>query len=464
MQNQSTQTRARCARDLTGSDPLRRSLLSLVAIVGLFQLAGCAAVTNPVANGVPVHMVPDELLAPSKEGFEPIDLTLLRQQPPVEYLLAAGDTLGIYVEGILGDPESPPPVSVPDVPDLSPSIGYPFPIRSDGTVSLPFIGAVDVAGLSIEGAERKVIDAYLQKRIVPQEEEGYRIIVTLQRPRYERILVVRDDGTQSSVSFSNAGLVGFGSETTISDGRSATGQVVELPAYENDVLNALARTGGLPGPTAKQEVLIYRKGRREQNDEPTDLQSKSAADLERALRGGGEVIRVPLVMRPGLPPAISRDDIILKTGDIVTIRAREPELYYTGGLIPARETQLPYDRDVSVVKALLMAQGPLVNGGVSTNNLSGSIVASGLGAPSPSLLSVIRKTPSGSQIVIRVDLNDALRDPRHDILVQAGDLLILQENTDESLTRYFTSIYQMDFFFRYLNRADASGTGSVILP
>ena len=59
------------------------------------------------------------------------------RRPPVEtYHLEPGDTLGIYIEGILGSEESMPPVNIPDSPDPTPSIGYPFPIRKDGTIAL----------------------------------------------------------------------------------------------------------------------------------------------------------------------------------------------------------------------------------------------------------------------------------------------------------------------------------------
>jgi hypothetical protein len=262
--------------------------------------------------------------------------------------------------------------------------------------------------------------------------------------------------------------VGFDTQTTISGGRSATGQVVELPAYENDVLNALARTGGLPGPDAVQEVLVFR-GARQGNDGLPAMAAETLAvpcdplHLDPMLAGGAAV-RIPLQVRPGMPPTFNRDDIILKTGDIITIRARKPELYYTGGLIPAGEFQLPYDRDVSVVEALLKSRAPVVNGGVNTSNLSGSIVNVGLGNPSPSLVAVIRKTPNDSQIVIRVDLNEALRDPHQNIFIQAEDVLILQENTDEAFTRYVTTVFQMDLFFRWLDRDDAIGTGSLVVP
>ena len=420
---------------------------------------GCASLTNPVANGIPVYMVPDPLLAPSKEGMKRVDLTQLRQEPPEEYVLDAGDTLGVYIEGILGAPESPPPVSEPASPEEPPAVGYPFPIRSDGTISLPYLGEISVAGLTIGQAEQKVVSSYLSKEILRKDD--YRIMVTLLRPRYERVMVIRDDGTNSSVSFSNQGLIGFGSSTTISSGNSATGQVVELPAYENDVLNALARTGGLPGEGAIQEVLVYRKETQESDGFALNGDLQSACDY---CPGDAKAIRIPLEVPAGTCPQINPEDVILHTGDIITIRAREPELYYTGGLIPSGEFQLPYDRDITVVEALLKARAPVVSGGLSTSNLTGNILNNGLGIPSPALVSVVRKTPGGQQVVIRVDLNEALRDPRQNLLVKAEDVLIMQEREDQAVTRYLSNIFSMDFYFRWVNHQDGSGTGSIVVP
>ena len=92
------------------------------------------------------------------------------------------------------------------------------------------------------------------------------------------------------------------------------------------------------------------------------------------------------------------------------------------------------------------------------------ITGSGIGNPSPSLLSVIRKTSNGGQFVIRVDLNDAVRDPRENIVVQNADILILQETPQEAMTRYFTQTFQANFFARWLDRQDAQGTLTVVAP
>jgi protein involved in polysaccharide export with SLBB domain len=438
--------------------------VSLFGATLLMLLSGCAALTNPVANGVPVRILPDELLAASKEGYEPIPLTLLRQPPPEQYILESGDTLGVYIGGVLGTEETPPPVNIPDTPDLPPSVGYPFPIRDDGTISLPYIEPVKVAGMSIEEAEQAVTEAYMRKEILRPGEP--RILVTLMRPRYVKVLVLRDDSQQRQLTLRTESLVGFGaSRTQIGGAREGTGMVVELPAYQNDVLNALTRTGGLPGLESTQEVIIQRgywDGRSDPTggnyNQPTQSDLTSAADAQR------QIIRIPMRTRGGVPPSIRPDDIILRNGDIVTVRGRDPEFFYTGGLLPSDEVPLPNDYDLTVVEAVLKARGPLLNGGLSASNLSGAVIQPGVGNPSPSLLAVLRQTPNGGQVTIRVDLNEAVRDPRENILVQAGDVLILQETPDEAITRYFSQVFQINLFTRFLNRADAQGSASIVLP
>jgi protein involved in polysaccharide export with SLBB domain len=441
-----------------GGNALAAWLIALSAVL----LAGCASVTNPVANGLPVRMLPEELKAETREGFEQIPLTLLRQPPPADYILEAGDTLGIYIEGIIGTANTPPPVNIPDIAELPPSIGYPIPIREDGTISLPIVGAITVAGDTIEKAELRVIKAYVDREILTTDRRP--ILLTLMRPRSVRVLVVREDSSQQQVSLRNESLLGLGTtETTIGGGRRSVGQVLELPAYENDVLNALARTGGLPGLESTQEIIIQRG-----YWNPRTTTTPSAAEFPLAQPAEGEnaphVIRIPLRVRPGDALNINPEDVILQNGDIVTIRGREPAFFYTGGLLPSGEYPLPMDYDLTVVEAVLKVRGPLLNGGLNASNLNGAIVGAGIGNPSPNLLTVLRKTPGDGQVMIRVDIDEAVRDPRQNILVQQGDILILQEAPDQALARYFSTIFRGDFFVRWLDRNDAQGTGSVAVP
>ena len=438
---------------------------ALVASTFCGLLSGCAALTNPIANGVPVRILPDELLAESREGFIPIPLTLLRQKPPAEYLLAPGDTLGIYIEGILGDAESPPPVNIPDTAELPLSIGYPFPVRQDGTISLPYIDPVQVSGLSVEQAEKAVVEAYQEREILRPEDR--RILVTLMRPRYIRVLVIRDDSQQRQLTLQTESLLGLGtSRTQIGGGRQGEGMVLELPAYQNDVLNAVTRSGGLPGLESTQEIIVQR-GYWDGDSDPMGggFCHPTEADMIGANGDAGRgITRIPMRVRQGQPINIRPEDVILENGDIVVVKNRDPEFYYTGGLMPANEVPLPNDYDLTVVEAVLKGNGPLLNGGINSSNLSGAITGSGVGNPSPSLLSVVRKTPNGGQVVIRVDLNEAVRDPRENIIVQASDILVLQETPDEAIARYFTQVTQLNFFTRFLNRNDAQGSISIVAP
>ena len=71
---------------------------------------------------------------------------------------------------------------------------------------------------------------------------------------------------------------------------------------------------------------------------------------------------------------------------VVFIEARDNDVFYTGGLLPAAENVLPRDYDLDVIEAITRIRGPLVNGAFNVSNLSGAILAPDIGNPSPRLL------------------------------------------------------------------------------
>jgi hypothetical protein len=458
-----TQTRA--ARPSPGRRAFGRLLLAF-AWLAVF-LSGCAALTNPVADGVRARTLPPEFLGERRDEEKPVPLYLLRQPPPRVYRLDAGDVLGIWIEGVLGDRNQPVPVHYSDQGNLPPALGFPIPVREDGTILLPLVPAITVRGLTIEESHEAIRLAYTAKKQILQPGRD-RILVTLQRPRQYNVLVVREDGATAS-----AGPV-FATGITVASGGSTgslkrgTGAALNLAAYENDVLTALARTGGLPGLDAVNEVVILRGGMMAPEQWPTVMPNVDAeqGDCSLGYNAGlaGKTIRIPLRLRPGEPIPFRPEDVVLHNGDIVYIQAREAELFYTGGLLPAGENILPRDYDLDVVEAVARVRGPLINGGLNQNNFTGQVFAAGIGFPSPSLLSVVRKTRGGGQVVIRVDLNRALRDPRERILVKAGDVLILQETPQEALARYFTTVFRFNFLGTVINHRDAQGTTTLSLP
>ena len=455
---------------MTGNQLSRYGIIRLpavrLAVIGLMiclSLSGCAAITNPIANGVPVHILPDELLAESKSNLQPIPLSLLRQKSVDTYKLAPGDVLGVYIEGILGQADSPPPVNITEGTNLPPSFGFPIPVRQDGTVPVPLVNPVPVDGLTVPEAEKAIAKAYGDKKILRPEDR--RILVTLMRPRYTRVLVMREDNQTGKTMIRSRTLRGLpASQTVIGGAQQGSGAVVELPAYENDVLHALAETGGLPGLDAINEVVIQR-GYWDVQMNPNGVDIAMQNQIGAANPGSSQkIIRIPMRMREGEQLPFSAEDIVLQAGDIVLVRGLEPAFFYTGGLLPAREVQMPRDSDLTVVEAILKVDGTLLNGAVSIDNLNGTIVQPGLGNPSPSLLAVLRKTPNHGQVTIRVDLNRAVNDPRENILVQAGDILILQETPQEAISRYVGQVFSLQIITKFINTDTAQGTAGVTVP
>lgn len=77
-----------------------------------------------------------------------------------EERIGVGDTLAIFIDGVLGSRDSPPLIDLPSNPDVGPAIGIPFVVQSDGSVSLPLVGGVSVAGMELAEAHTAIYRAY----------------------------------------------------------------------------------------------------------------------------------------------------------------------------------------------------------------------------------------------------------------------------------------------------------------
>lgn len=199
------------------------------------------------------------------------------------------------------------------------------------------------------------------------------------------------------------------------------------------------------------------------------LQSLTAkcagSDPYSALRLCGRVTRIPLRLPKGQLPAVPPEDVILGSGDVVFLEACDHQLFYTGGLLPPAAHVLPRDHDLDVVEAVSLVRGPLINGAFGGSNLSGDLIRPGIGNPNPTLLTVVRRTPGGGQVPIKVDLAHALNHPEERILVQAGDVLILQEQPEQALARYFSqTFFNFNIFWRVFTSRNATGVVDVSAP
>ncbi len=426
---------------------------ALVALFATFGASGCASLHYGCdLPAVPAHRVPLEVLGRPRADMQQISITRLRQNPPDVYQLGPNDILGIHIPFVLGKEDEPPVVHFPKEGDQPPALGYPIPVREDGTLAVPLIAPVSVAGLTLSQAQDKVREEYVKANILKEGQD--KIIVTLIRRRMFRVSVIREESGNAVGGGGAAGSLAIGST------KRGTGVTVDLPAYENDVLHALNLTGGLPGLDAKNEIYILRSTGEDAARRDEIIASLKAAkhpcDCPCPEPPDATIIRIPLRFYPEDLPQFKEEDIILETGDIIFVPTREREIFYTGGALGGGAHPLPRDYDLDVLGAIALAGGPL---GSSGSGVRGFGAAGGGGAAMgvsggrsgglfpPSRLIILRKLPCGGQIPIAVNLNRALVDPGHRILVQPEDTLVLRYTFEEEILTLASNLFSINYIF-----------------
>jgi len=407
---------------------------------------------------VPAVCYPSAAEYAPRSSQEPIDFTHLRQTPPAVYMLGAGDVLGIYIEGILGQSNEAPPVHFAESGDIPPAIGYPLPVREDGSLSLPLVPPLRVEGLTLAQAEDEIRKAYTVTHKILQPDQA-RIIVTLMRPRTYQVLVIREDATMPS--FRQGASKG---ELVLGSGKRGITYAVELPAYENDVLHALAESGGLPGIDAKNEVTVLR-GPPQAKAAPDIYLASLVQEIDDDLpftpevlqtvpQAPREAIKIPLRRAPGEPmPDIREDDILLNPGDIVFIESREAEVFYTGGLLKGGQFPIPRDYDLDVLGAMAMAGGSVAEaaGGAAGIGGIGGSSSGGVGSIFPPTRVTVLRTVNGQQTAIRVNVKRAVLDPRERILIEPNDFILLEYKPHELVLNILLNNLQFNYFLNNLN-------------
>ena len=365
-----------------------------------------------------------------------INFLALRQTPPEQYVLDKGDILGIYIQGITGDKDVPPPVNFPNSrdEDVDPGLGYPVPVRDDGYISLPLVTPIRVTGLTLSQAERKIVGAYTKdKKILLEGNE--KIIVTLMKRRTYNVLVIREDGSSGN---SNNNL--RRNEVFVDDDLKSESFSIELPAYENDVLHALSETGGLPGERALNEIVVLRGGQNT-NANGSVIQAVGAPNFggTAATIDGANAIRIPIKAEAGQFPNISEQDITLNDGDIVYIKGRERDVFYTGGLLAGGRFPLPRDYDIDVLEAVAIA-----GGSASAASGQGSLRT---GEVKPATQITILRKCGCEQVAIDVDLRYALADPTERVIIQPGDLIVLEYRKNELFINTVAQVFTFGGIF-----------------
>lgn len=415
---------------------------ALLLLVAVSTASGCISSGK---KGVPVGQVQPHWLASPKVCKRPIDFTRLRKNPGEEHITGARDVLGVYIEGVVsGEEISSGKSELPAVDyylqeptqnplAVWPAVGQPMTVQADGTVHLPLIKPVPIAGLTLQQVADRIQDAYIGSKLLAEDKQKSFVQVSLIKPRVHRVLVVREDSAVAAPATIER------NQYVMS--KRGDGEVVQLPDQESDLLHALVATGGLPGEDAKNEVWILRgaawgeaAGQFDQGVSPGEINCGCAHSV------------IPLRYECGAPLPFGPKDIELKDGDVVFVEKRIEAHFYTGGLLNAGKIPLPRDEDIDILEAIALA-----NNGVG--GLSGQIAVGQQGQFStgpgnvcpPTRARIIRKLSNCQQVVIDVDLRTAVENAEERILIQPEDFILLHYRRHELLTNVALNFVDFNF-------------------
>jgi len=277
---------------------------------------------------------------------------------------------------------------------LSPEAVITFPVRVDdnGIAILPEVGQLQLAGLSLAGAEQSIAAACGQRGLYRQPK----VTVTMRQQRQNRITVV---------------------------GAVKKPGVHELPRNSCYVVAALASAEGLTDDAGTRLEIRFPKGntRLASGSPPapgaSDLQL--AANLENASppAAGYVCLNLTDTIQQGT------NSHYLPDGSVLMVERRRLPPYQVIGLVKnAGEYEFVPGRDVRVLGAIARAGG-------ATQALADKVY-------------VIRTKPTGEAAVIEVSLEQAKLHQEQNILLQPGDVVSVEHN---AVTVFLESIRQIPF-------------------
>ncbi|QEG41890.1 Polysaccharide biosynthesis/export protein [Roseimaritima ulvae] len=418
---------------MLADSPLKRCLLSLICGIGVLLQVGCwAPLRSP---GIPANQLPESFRTPSRTGGKPLNFSALTISPPQDYILGPNDQLDVTVSGLHQDSEIRP---------------IRVQLMANGMIQLPLVGAVQIGGLNLVDAQRRINEAYAKDY--------------LENPQV------------------NLALIAKGSTSVIVLGEVNAPGAHILPKYQNDVGHAIAAAAGLTDEAA-DEIEVHRRpaGMRlapaqplphpspihpaayhgpttspavapgpmpaVHDDSPQALFARlqapqpltssppfsvmapspvaappvvAAPQMVAAQPDQGQILRIPL--RTDSRFRLTENDITLTDGDVIVVPSRKHEVFFVVGKLNTANTVrftigdrerelgvgfvLPRDREIDVVTAVVMA------GYIDPID-------------SPTTVTLHRVMPDGSPMLILVDLIEARCNPQATVLVEPGDIIYL---------------------------------------
>jgi polysaccharide export outer membrane protein len=355
---------ARPARRLSVSSPIAsRALLVVLACAGFSM--GCATAEHLYT----AEQLPQELQASRWQAPCTIDLASCAVET-VAPKFDSGDEVEVLVASGLASS---------DIAKIRTTIGR------DGTVELPLLGKIPVAGVTSDSSKAAVVQACHQQGVA----QPPLVQVSMVQPRQHRITVT---------------------------GAVQKPGVYTLPRQSSNLVSALAAAGGLLRE-AGTTITIHSRNNPDSVPAGGDFPSGMVAPAPGST-GTGSVQPATLNQLPGPPPdhrevhltagSIDLGQQELVDGDVVSVERRDPPGVVVTGMVqkPGRY-DFPIGSEFRILDAVAIAHG-------ATYKIIDTVL-------------VCREVPGqNKRVLIQVSLREASRKQSENILLQPGDIVLIE--------------------------------------
>ena len=346
--------RATAGCSWSSGDGLPGYLLAIPIV--LLSLAGCKGPYFSAAT------MPAELQVPGANPMPYMDIAEMVGPGTGTNQLSTGDLLELTLTSGKSDEAEQKPIQMR--------------VSADGTVDAAPIGPVHVAGLEPPAAERKIVQAAIERGIFVRPSVTLQVI----KPAVNRVTVL---------------------------GAVMQPGVKELPKGSSDLARALAAAGGL-AEEASTKVDVLRCSNEPflagvKTDSPA-MERNGVVLASYDSEPAPQPVRIDLAQAPGkAPPNYSLGD-----RDVVMVLPQEKQFIHVTGLVRLpNQFELPRHQDVTVMDAIALA------GGVSS--------------PVADKVFVIRRLPDMPEpAVIKVSIRAAKRDGNENLRLAPGDLVSVE--------------------------------------
>ena len=354
---------------------LGRALLLSVLLYPLALQTGCYAPLS--SRGVSATLLPDSFRQPYRSMGSPLNLSSLTGPVEAEDVFGVGDLVEVRIPDLLG---------AANVESIQAKVG------EQGSIYLPLVGPVPIAGLSVPEAHRA-----LEKAVGEDVLRSPRVSILLVEKAVVDVVVL---------------------------GSVKTPGTYALPRDQADAAHALAAAGGLAERGSYRVEIHRRFGRLPREGTSEGQFSSDACNVEYIdLRDCSCVGQV---------------DATLADGDAIYVPNRNNDVFYVvGNLHPQARNRftignddrelgggflLPRDRDVDVVTAVAMAGylDPI---------------------ESPTTVTIHRRMANGESLLIKSDLIKARYDPRESVMIMPGDIVYLNPDPHWYFRRLFDRVF-----------------------